>query len=468
MGMVQHHPAMNPPAAPICSVCIANYNGAGLLPDCLESVLTQKGGFSVEIIVHDDASTDNSLALLQQRYPQVEVLASTKNVGFSIGNNRMVAHARGEYVLLLNNDAALYPDALATLLNTARSQKHPGIQTLPQYDWISGDLVDRGCLLDPFYNPVPNLDPKRRDVAMVIGASVHPAKALEQPGRIPRVAGVHRRGSLPVLLGSPARCSRTSQRRKWLQAPSRRQLWRKPCFERKIAHQPSSQAAERAKQDICAIRIDAKHGGLAAASRTSHSPSSRRTLAFDAQADCPHMVGHLQAGNCRANSVLGNPSRKARRNAKYASNGMVEIHVHNPPLAAQAPIAEKLWATAHRLKGLTRSVYPLPFQPGVHFGRTLPRHRLVASRNAIPCLLSGSKWHPSAHSFHALMNTNRESGGYAETRSIASLSQRAYWSGELFWMIVAATLRALLSHEGNTQGNVGLVGACILSMLAST
>ncbi|MDP4916552.1 MAG: hypothetical protein NWR12_02415, partial [Haliea sp.] len=44
------------------------------------------------------------------------------------------------------------------------------ILTLPQYDWETGDLVDRGCLLDPFYNPVPNLDPERTDVAMVIGA----------------------------------------------------------------------------------------------------------------------------------------------------------------------------------------------------------------------------------------------------------------------------------------------------------
>jgi GT2 family glycosyltransferase len=178
MEMVQHHPAMNPPAAPVCSVCIANYNGAGLLPDCLESILAQQGDFSVEIIVHDDASTDNSLALLQQRYPQVEILASGENVGFSVGNNRMVAHARGEYVLLLNNDAALYPDALATLLNAARCQTCPGIQTLPQYDWISGDLVDRGCLLDPFYNPVPNLDPERSDVAMVIGACLFMPRTL--------------------------------------------------------------------------------------------------------------------------------------------------------------------------------------------------------------------------------------------------------------------------------------------------
>ena len=164
------YPALNRPARPICSVCIANYNGEQLLVDCLESVFAQQGDFSVEVIVHDDASTDGSVALLRDRYPQVELLASDVNVGFCISNNRMVAHARGEYVLLLNNDAALQAGALAALLEHASMQMQPGILTLPQYDWQTGALVDRGCLLDLFCNPVPNLDPTRSDVAYVIGA----------------------------------------------------------------------------------------------------------------------------------------------------------------------------------------------------------------------------------------------------------------------------------------------------------
>jgi GT2 family glycosyltransferase len=90
----------------------------------------------------------------------------------------MVVQARSEYVLLLNNDAALRPDALATLVDTIRALPKPGILSLPQYDWESGALVDRGCLLDPFYNPVPNLDPARTDVAMVIGACLFLPRAL--------------------------------------------------------------------------------------------------------------------------------------------------------------------------------------------------------------------------------------------------------------------------------------------------
>jgi GT2 family glycosyltransferase len=154
---------------PFCSVCIANYNGEQMLADCIDSVYAQEGDFSLEIIVHDDASTDASLAVLA-RYPHVIVIASAENVGFCIANNRMAERARGVHLLLLNNDAALHPDALCTLGAAAQQQTPPGILTLPQYDWKTGNVVDRGCLLDPFYNPVPNLDVRRSEVAMVIGA----------------------------------------------------------------------------------------------------------------------------------------------------------------------------------------------------------------------------------------------------------------------------------------------------------
>ena len=174
----EYFPALSRPEKPECSVCIANYNGATMLHDCLTSVFAQLGDISIEVIVHDDASADDSLALLRAKFPQIEVLASTENVGFCVSNNRMVAHARGKFILLLNNDAALFPNALQTLLAAAQKQALPGILTLPQYDWQSGDLVDRGCLLDPFYNPIPNVDPARTDVAMVIGACLFLPRTL--------------------------------------------------------------------------------------------------------------------------------------------------------------------------------------------------------------------------------------------------------------------------------------------------
>lgn len=160
---------------PLVSICVANYNGATVLLDCIDSIFGQEGNIPFEIIVHDDASTDDSLALLRERYPpetnpSILIIESHLNAGFCISNNRMVEVAQGDFLLLLNNDAALAPDALITLLAAAQSQTPQGILTLPQRDWATGEIVDRGCLLDPFYNPVPNLDAEWRDVAMVIGA----------------------------------------------------------------------------------------------------------------------------------------------------------------------------------------------------------------------------------------------------------------------------------------------------------
>ena len=155
---------------PVCSVCIANYNGAEVIEECLNSVFTQECDFPFEVIVHDDASTDGSTAIIKDRYPAAILIPSEKNVGFCISNNRMVERARGQYILLLNNDAALLPDSLATLKKEAEHIGKPAILGLPQYDAATGELVDNGSLLDPFLNSVSNRDLNRHDVGMVAGA----------------------------------------------------------------------------------------------------------------------------------------------------------------------------------------------------------------------------------------------------------------------------------------------------------
>ncbi|MFA7316214.1 MAG: glycosyltransferase family 2 protein [Sulfuricella sp.] len=171
------HPSGNNPK-PLISVCIANYNGMEIIDDCLHSVLEQEGDISVEILVHDDASSDGSASYIRDRYPNVQLITSENNAGFCVANNRMAAEAKGKYLLLLNNDAALYPDALRTLLSEAERLDQPAILGLPQFDAASGDLVDIGCLFDPFLNPVPNLNPKRNEVGMVIGACLWIPKTL--------------------------------------------------------------------------------------------------------------------------------------------------------------------------------------------------------------------------------------------------------------------------------------------------
>jgi GT2 family glycosyltransferase len=175
---------------PLCSVCIANYNGERTVEAALHSVYAQDCEFPVEIIVHDDASTDESVDRIHRHHPQVNLLVSKGNVGYCVSNNRMAARARGEYILLLNNDAALFPDALRTLHQAARRAAAQCILGLPQYDAASGAFIDSGSLLDFFMNPVPNRDRHRREVAMVIGACLWIPKSLWiELGGFPRFFG---------------------------------------------------------------------------------------------------------------------------------------------------------------------------------------------------------------------------------------------------------------------------------------
>jgi GT2 family glycosyltransferase len=187
---VEYRPAANPVADPICSVCIANYNGIQTIDDCIDSVLSQDFELPVEIIIHDDASTDTSVEHIKENYPDIELLISGENKGFCISNNRMAEIAKGKYILLLNNDAALWPNALTTLHDAAQNNETPSILSLPQYDFDSGKLIDIGCLLDPFFNPVPNRDPKLSEVGMVIGACLWIPKELwDGLGRFPEWFG---------------------------------------------------------------------------------------------------------------------------------------------------------------------------------------------------------------------------------------------------------------------------------------
>lgn len=175
---------------PECSVCIANYNGMGIIDDCIQSILNQDCHFKVEIIVHDDASTDGSAEHIRTAYPLVNLIESKKNVGFCISNNRMVEKARGDYIFLFNNDAVLFPDGLRVLHDFAKNHGKPAILSLPQYDAETEELIDRGSFFDLFLNPIPNLDPTRLHVGMVMGACFWiPRRLWDELGGFPEWFG---------------------------------------------------------------------------------------------------------------------------------------------------------------------------------------------------------------------------------------------------------------------------------------
>jgi GT2 family glycosyltransferase len=104
------------------SVIIINWNGAAHLPVCLDALRKQTVS-NFEVIVADNASHDESLALLARDYPEVKVVALSKNLGFTGGNNAGIRVARGEIIILLNNDTEVDPHWLEEII--AAFEHHP-------------------------------------------------------------------------------------------------------------------------------------------------------------------------------------------------------------------------------------------------------------------------------------------------------------------------------------------------------
>ncbi len=104
------------------SIIIVNWNGAQHLPTCLDALRRQTFR-DFEIIVADNASHDGSLELLERDYPEVKVIALSRNLGFTGGNNAGIRAARGEFIVLLNNDTEVDPHWLEEIL--AAFARHP-------------------------------------------------------------------------------------------------------------------------------------------------------------------------------------------------------------------------------------------------------------------------------------------------------------------------------------------------------
>lgn len=94
------------------SIILPNYNGAHLLEKYLPFTLTaiQNAEVEFEVIVVDDASTDQSINFLQTHYPEITLIANPQNKGFSHTCNTGIRVAKHELIFLLNTDVKLTPD----------------------------------------------------------------------------------------------------------------------------------------------------------------------------------------------------------------------------------------------------------------------------------------------------------------------------------------------------------------------
>jgi GT2 family glycosyltransferase len=110
----------------LLSVIIVNWNTCRLLDQCLDSVFENLDGIDAEIWVVDNASSDDSVPMVQDKYPEVKLILNEENCGFAGANNLAIQQSSGDYVLLLNPDTKLKPGSLSTLLKFVQANPEAG------------------------------------------------------------------------------------------------------------------------------------------------------------------------------------------------------------------------------------------------------------------------------------------------------------------------------------------------------
>ena len=138
---------------PLVHIIILNWNGKDLTLDCLKS-LTRVKYNNYKILVVDNGSTDDSVKVIQNEYPNVEILQLDKNIGYAGGNNAGFEHIKNqnpEYVLFLNNDTIVDPNFIEPLVKPLLDNSEI-YQTVPKIFyansknkiWYAGGKVNLG------------------------------------------------------------------------------------------------------------------------------------------------------------------------------------------------------------------------------------------------------------------------------------------------------------------------------------
>ncbi len=117
------------------TIVIINWNTRDLLRDCLGSIYKTVRNITFEIIVVDNASRDDSVAMLGEEFPDVRIIVNSENWGFAAANNQAFAVMKGRYALLLNTDTVLTEKAVHELFSF--------MDVHPDTAMVGGQLLNR-------------------------------------------------------------------------------------------------------------------------------------------------------------------------------------------------------------------------------------------------------------------------------------------------------------------------------------
>ncbi|MCP4421390.1 MAG: glycosyltransferase family 2 protein [Chloroflexi bacterium] len=109
------------------SIVIVSWNTSAVLEACLDAVYTFPLQDPFEIWLVDNHSSDDSVPMVQNKFPQVNLIVSDENLGFSGGNNLAIPYCTGELILLLNSDTEVKAQALQALIDFMDGHDEAGV-----------------------------------------------------------------------------------------------------------------------------------------------------------------------------------------------------------------------------------------------------------------------------------------------------------------------------------------------------
>jgi GT2 family glycosyltransferase len=115
--------AMNP----ILSVVIVSWNTRKLVLDCLDSLVKCQFSVPVEVILVDNASSDNTADYIRKQFPGTRIIENNTNLGFARGNNQGLQVCSGEFIALINSDVVVSDGCLETMVNYMQQQPDVGM-----------------------------------------------------------------------------------------------------------------------------------------------------------------------------------------------------------------------------------------------------------------------------------------------------------------------------------------------------
>lgn len=109
------------------SIVIVSWNTEKYLEKCLASIFANQADLQLEVFVVDNASKDNTIKVVREKFPQVKLIANKTNRGFATANNQALKQANGKYVLLLNPDTQIIDNALKKMVEFIAQNDDVGI-----------------------------------------------------------------------------------------------------------------------------------------------------------------------------------------------------------------------------------------------------------------------------------------------------------------------------------------------------